>query len=545
MDVKPGLHWLLEPVDGGGSFRMRPVEGWFEFGRPTFTALPEHSLAQGETELVAESSMRKDFSFRWEAILERRAIRQGTLMGKEEVHAIIRGTDREDLPAELSATAKFSAVELLQGIERYEEHQTVAAAAAAALAAAPATPSSATAAGAIAAEPPGGDAVAALPQGAVAQDTTGVLWERRKQRKALKRMAAYAEDAAVPDTANALFHLKSQDAEDFWDFADAEDDDEEDEGFDFSEQLVGLHQEPEKAVMAKEEADADEVKRRVPVSGTGAELSRLLRRDNDRRLEDLLRRHEHETVLGAAPGLSQAGPAEEDDELSEGDLSEGEACARRNIERREVYEGDEARPAWATAAPAAPAAKRPRFERPRPRAVAAVAAASASAPSAPSSAAPAAASRELIDKAVAFLCLKGGMATQRDACAALGVPNTKEGLKTAVAVYREVASIEQVPRQDRPVVMLKPHLWGSSEGPPALQAPGCAASCRWTYLGVDGQPVVTRAEAEDFTSLTARASPSYRVRLAASGEELLEVWLPAAKAPLVCPGLAGAEQAGT
>eukprot|EP00444_Apocalathium_aciculiferum_P012012 CAMPEP_0183455696 /NCGR_PEP_ID=MMETSP0370-20130417/127232_1 /TAXON_ID=268820 /ORGANISM="Peridinium aciculiferum, Strain PAER-2" /LENGTH=251 /DNA_ID=CAMNT_0025647295 /DNA_START=9 /DNA_END=761 /DNA_ORIENTATION=+ len=157
------------------------------------------------------------------------------------------------------------------------------------------------------------------------KDATGIARQRKKVRKALKRQAwaqDNAEEADVPDTANALFQLKSQRGEGFWDFSDAEvhSDDEEEENFE--SHLAGPGHDNEEAVMAEDEEHADAQKQSGVMSSHGEEIERLLRA--------------HERVsLCVAPGqVSMFGM--EDPEMEEDDeLSEGEACATKNLDERE------------------------------------------------------------------------------------------------------------------------------------------------------------------------------------------------------------------
>lgn len=162
----------------------------------------------------------------------------------------------------------------------------------------------------------------------------------------------------------------------------------------------------------------------------------------------------------------------------------------------------------------------------------------------PPRAAPAAALRQ---QAIDFLRKKGGMCSQQGAISALGLLPQRDALRQAVAVYKEVAQLARVPRQDRPVLVLRPEHWGTEEGPAALQAPDGAPSRRaWTYLDTEGRPVAERGRAEAFREMGAAEAEaaggggggeSYRGRLCgADGEEPLEVWLPTAKAPPTCPG---------
>mmetsp|Transcript_38550 Transcript_38550/g.97809 ORF Transcript_38550/g.97809 Transcript_38550/m.97809 type:complete len:298 (+) Transcript_38550:2-895(+) len=119
-------------------------------------------------------------------------------------------------------------------------------------------------------------------------------------------------------------------------------------------------------------------------------------------------------------------------------------------------------------------------------------------------AAAASAAAALRQQAIDFLRKKGGMCSQQGAISALGLLPQRDALRQAVAVYKEVAQLARVPRQDRPVLVLRPEHWGTEEGPAALQAPDGAPSRRaWTYLDTEGRPVAERGRAEAFREMGA------------------------------------------
>jgi len=181
-DVKPNLHWILEPVHGGG-YQLRPVHGWFEFaipqleggkasgsgaGAPKAVAAAKDENA-GEQEIKDAGKLRHKQAEKWEAMVKKRNERGGM-------------------------TLKI------------------------------------------------GDGAAALyPDRERLDDDTGIRQQSKKRRKQQQRSGENVEDEDAPDTANGMLSLKRESGENGWDFADEDQfSDDEHDNFEFDKADDGL-----------------------------------------------------------------------------------------------------------------------------------------------------------------------------------------------------------------------------------------------------------------------------------------------------------------
>lgn len=79
-DVKPNMHWVLEPVRDG--YVLRPVKGWYEFGPRCLPAdadkgKPKKKMQEAEEEIREVSKYRHLMSDRWSKMVQKRNERVG------------------------------------------------------------------------------------------------------------------------------------------------------------------------------------------------------------------------------------------------------------------------------------------------------------------------------------------------------------------------------------------------------------------------------------------------------------------------------------
>lgn len=263
-DVKPDLHWVLEPVKSG-RFQLRPVCGWYDFGMPALghsggAVASDATTSEGFAGLDREARLRKELAGKWDSMNDRRRKREGGGEAGE-----VRGEPKSSV-AEVRASLLSSETK------------------------------------------PKKDAV--YPEDR-AGDDSGILHQQRKRRKAILRANAKmkgAEDEAVPDTANSLLELKAQRGEAGWDFAEEEQfSDDEQENWDFDDQLMAVKE--DEAPSGDE--DGEETEGVDLLSGHGKEIEVLLERftENARSAAPALEAAQEAPELGE-PGGAEGSDAE-------------------------------------------------------------------------------------------------------------------------------------------------------------------------------------------------------------------------------------------
>jgi len=425
--VKPGLHWALVR-NAKGDYELQNVQGWMEFGPPQKAQASKASsvavavvpaattpaqgqkidkrtltgklalkadmeLGEGEKELLEAAGMRKKFADRWEAICERRDVRTGTLERKTE-------------PGEGDPSKPT------KGDIEYPEEVRLA-------------------------------------------DDTGLRHQKKKATKALKKKAAALDDLEdledVPETANALLELKHEKGEGGWDFSDAEqysDDDVDKFEWEGEESLKRPEEEEEAQVSADEDEGVEEEKG-TELSTHGKELQVLM--DNYGGEEEPCGEEGGGDVDQADVALLQEAQADVDASgvlpaASESDAEAPEDDDENTAKRRRISDVEGGGVSSRTAPASAP---------PRPAAAAAPAAVASASGTVPKPAGEPT-DAQLRTQAIACLREKGGQCTLADAAAALGLRDRHANLyQRVVATLKQVASIERVAGQARPVLVLK------------------------------------------------------------------------------------------
>jgi len=248
LDVKQDVHWVLQPTSGG--FQLSPVSGWYQFGTPALSTKPTKAavrpaaaaaaaaaasaaapiaagssqsleLAAAEAELRRDAGLRMQHADRWETMLEKRS-------GGIASVKMVRG----QIPVEAAKAETKKA---------------------------------------------------AYPVEERLNDDSGIKRHKQKMQKALKRKAdAMADNNEVPETANSLHNLKSENAEVMWDFEDGEKfSDDEQELVDFDEDLQNEDAKEEAAPAPEagdEASEAEDNEDGDPLSTHGKELEVLLER---------------------------------------------------------------------------------------------------------------------------------------------------------------------------------------------------------------------------------------------------------------------------
>lgn len=410
LDVKPDVHWVLEPVEGGG-FQLWPVLSWYEFGKLSRAdrqvqiqvgagddaAADTHAkrrLELAEEELRRESGLRKEHAERWETMLEKRGGNTGSRMMRGQM--IIEASKQD--------TVKVS----------YPEEERL-------------------------------------------NDDTGLKRHKRKMMKALKRKADAIEKEDVPDTANSLHQLKSEQSEAIWDFSDGEkfSDDEQDK-WDFDEQL--------------QNDDVDEQAAQLPEAGdevSEAEEGDLLSA-HGKELEVLLERHTGSTNDDEVQADGDACAVSSDSDDSEEEVSAKQRSKQKDKDDASVPKRSQVKPAGK--------------DQGKRKMILSGVSRSASSTAAPAVEPPAAVSitltpsesgdhvlsnSELRKRTIECLRQRGGTCKLSNVVAALGLRSQHSPLyKRAVAVLKEVADVQRMPGESRPLLVLKREHWSVADGRP-------------------------------------------------------------------------------
>lgn len=592
-DVKPDMHWVLEPVEGGG-FQVRPVFSWYEFGRPSPADRAEQSwtgvvggqdktsLEFAEAEIRRESGLRKQFADRWEMMLGKRASKYGFRTTRGQ---IIKDLQQRWIPDEtVDIVGTLQAMEPLDALKTLEDMEVPQI-------------TRARAAGGVGSRVKAmcidETAKVAYPEEERLNDDAGLERQKKKVMKALKRKADAidkAEEDEVPNTANALLQLKSERGEAIWDFSDGEEfSDDEQEKCDFDEQLRNDDEQAAQAPEVDEEdTDAEEGD---PLTSHGKEL------------EFLLDRHTHKDRVGEDEGSISSG----------NDASEKEVCIKRHrkhkakdhaavtkqaqvksvVKERKgktasiVHASISGKSASSSAVPSPAAVIVPQIVAAPAKLASSTAAISQFAVSLGASSAgleslvgvspvlpvTASASPELVTaktrasksasltagpqveqtlaeltpvtaeedvdlnddelrtRTVACLRRRGGTCKLSNIAAALGLRNPHSPLyKRVVVVLKEVADMERMPGEERPLLMLKPEHWGVAEGPPI------PADCSWCYCDHNGKSVSHLSSAEVFGP---PGQERCHVHIIGPAGRVGAAWIPVSKAPARSPEVAG------
>lgn len=239
-NVPSDIHWVLEPLEGG-TFQIRPVFSWYEFGQPMkrdeqttngleldeSCELITKDLDAAEAEIKHASRLRNEFEDKWQTMRSKHGLRCSLRATRAQItrrrQEIIVSETTADLIGSLDLLSKspLEAVKTLQELEATPRMRRGNRAS-------------------------NRRAKIAHPEEDRLNDNTGMERHKQKARKALKRKAGAveeAEEAEVPDTANALHQLKPERGEATWDFEDGEEfSDDEQEQVDVQEQLQDDHE---------------------------------------------------------------------------------------------------------------------------------------------------------------------------------------------------------------------------------------------------------------------------------------------------------------
>lgn len=269
-DVKPLLHWVLEPIDGRG-YRLVPVRQWYEFARVSPAALEAAMEAEpagrrriqkmheeiASKEMQQQTELRNLFAEKWKGIKLRRMERVGTSVG----HGKAMATEPEQV-----------------------------------------------------------EEAVLYPEKEFAKDDTGVKRAAKKRKKALMKEAGAvdgAEEGDVPDSANAMLKLKSAHGESGWDFEDDEQfSDDEQEKFEFDDQLETAATNVDDAPALDDEAEdnPDNPNAEDMLGSHGQELQLLLGRGGERGEDD-----DTADQAGSDPADNMNADEDDDDQQRRGD----------------------------------------------------------------------------------------------------------------------------------------------------------------------------------------------------------------------------------
>mmetsp|Transcript_75518 Transcript_75518/g.179384 ORF Transcript_75518/g.179384 Transcript_75518/m.179384 type:complete len:489 (-) Transcript_75518:154-1620(-) len=422
-DVKPDMHWLLEPTAKG--YVLRPVVGWYEFGieeaASSSSASRKRPLPDGEGELKKGAAQRKADEERWSTMLERRPQQPKTV--RQQMYTGAQGDDKMD---------------------SYDEEDRL-------------------------------------------NDDLGLKREKKKQLKALKKGAGdQVDEEDVPDSANALLNLKSEKAEGVWDFEEKDEFSDDDlEQDDFNDELQGQDQDEQAPSADEDDADAPDAEEGL-LTQHGKELEVLMSQygegDGEDAAEAAEGSEEEQEEDGQAEGLPEEHRQPPPPEASvssaasaRSNASGGKGAASglsappsaasassgpsRLAGKLSVPKTAPPPAAKAAAAKGVPAAKKEAVRttaagKPAQSKPAAAQAAGAQSSSAPASEAAAPSSTDLRSKVVKCLLDRGGSCKLADVVAALGLKDKKSALyANAVAILKEVASVEQVPGEKKTAIL--------------------------------------------------------------------------------------------
>jgi len=524
-DVRPDVHWLVIPNSSSG-LQLLPISAWYEFGIPMHEAegalqggqgqTSSRPIDGGEAELRRESGLRKEFAERWESMIEHGLSSNGSLRARGQ---ILRDLRKSWQPSE--ALERLEILDILERSKAPDLRGTLKV-----LESLESNPSQ-VAGSLVADEVP--RTTVAYPEELHLNDDTGLDRQRRKKLKALRRKADAvdkAEDEEVPATANALLQLKSERGEGLWDFSDGEEfsDDEQDK-WDFDEQLKRPTEEEIGPRLGADDMDA-------PAAEEGEHGDMLTK--HGKLLQDLLRMQEKSSKKRKSGEQKD----QQSESSSESELSEGEACFKSQSKQMKLLQAE---------TPVMDSLGQPR-KKPKIQACQEVAVgsqkqehiiSSSAKPPNHASAEEAAAAKatsleqEITDEALrtkAIQCLqeRGGMCSLSDAALALGLSDLHSALyKRVVAILRNVADVQRVPGETRPLLALKLMHWGETMGPPL------PTGCQWWYVAKDGCRVHQMDSAESLEG--AENDVRYRIEVKTPNGGQHTAWLPSAKAPKQCP----------
>lgn len=412
--VKPGLHWALVR-NADGDYELQSVQGWLEFGPPqkvqttpatTPAPTPVPAPASGSAPAPKAQAKAKAGDKRNASALAKLALKPDGDVGGGEAELLANAGERKQFSERWESIKNRR--DLREGQAEPGESE----------------PSNSK------------SKREEYPDEVRLNDETGARHQKKKAAKMYKKQAAALDDLEdmedVPDTANALLDLKNQKGEGCWDFSDDElySDDELDKfDWDADEGLKKPEEEEEAAPSADEDEGEDEEKGKE-LTTHGKELQVLIENYGEGE-EPPASADGGDAVDGGDVALLQAADAEAAlpaASESDGEASEGEGDAKRR--RKNETDGTKA----AVSAPAASLA---------------VADTSAAAVPEPTD-------TQLRTQAIACLRQKGGQCTLADAAAALGLRDRHSKLyQRVVAVLKQVASVERLAGQARPVLVLK------------------------------------------------------------------------------------------
>eukprot|EP00927_Polykrikos_kofoidii_P061033 TRINITY_DN55924_c0_g1_i1.p1 TRINITY_DN55924_c0_g1~~TRINITY_DN55924_c0_g1_i1.p1 ORF type:complete len:522 (-),score=120.96 TRINITY_DN55924_c0_g1_i1:180-1745(-) len=424
-DVKTKLHWVLEPTEGGG-YVLRPLAAWYEFSKPSQSVCSTAAGAQApvsgarkrkaaedtaEMELRLEAANRKQIADRWDDMTKRRSSRRPELhmKAKRVGPAVFPVAPGEDLSGD--------------GVTRKSTDKT------------------------------------AYPEAERLNDDTGLKQQTQKRAKKIKKEAnkiGGAEDEDAPTSANSLHELKRQKGEGGWDFSDEElhSDDEQDR-WDFNDQLK--HNEEEEKNASADEEIGEEGEKGDLLTSHGKQIELLLQNNEEGGGDKDFNRGGADDGGSSAseePSRKGAAPVKESSAAIAGSASLPTSGAQQKSKvsaraaKAAASRGDTlVAPAKAVSVPVTS----------RKRATPTPANHGVAPPPQQETAGQSDETMAIRQRVVQCLQKQGGRCTLKAAAEAVGLKDSKSKLYEAfVAVAKEVAKIEKIPGERRPLLVLKP-----------------------------------------------------------------------------------------